>query len=72
MKLAYAVVFEWAGTNYSAYVHDLPGCTSTGKSFDEVQKDIQEAIEGHIVLMRDTGEPVPEPTTKVGSVEVAA
>ena len=40
----YLVIFEWAGSNYSAYVPDLPGCISTGKTLDETEQNIQEAI----------------------------
>ncbi|MBI1756528.1 MAG: type II toxin-antitoxin system HicB family antitoxin [Fimbriimonas ginsengisoli] len=69
---AYAVVYEWAGNNYSAYVPDLPGCVSTGKSLKGVERNIREAIEGHVKALRDFGEPIPEPKTKVGSIEVAA
>jgi predicted RNase H-like HicB family nuclease len=42
MKL---VIFEWAGSNYSAYVPDLLGCISTGKTLEDTEQNIQEAIE---------------------------
>ncbi|MGI8926680.1 MAG: type II toxin-antitoxin system HicB family antitoxin, partial [Tepidiformaceae bacterium] len=41
----YAVVFEDAGRNYSAYVPDLPGCISTGRTMEEVEQLLREAIE---------------------------
>ncbi len=44
----YAIVIEDAGSNYSAYVPDLPGCVSTGSSIDEVTANIREAIALHI------------------------
>ena len=34
----YLVIFEWAGSNYSAYVPDLPGCVSTGKTLDDAEE----------------------------------
>ena len=37
MKLTYAVVFEQTPNNYGAYVPDVPGCVSTGKTWDEMQ-----------------------------------
>jgi len=40
----YLVIFEWAGSNYSAYVPDLPGCISTGKTIEETELNIKEAI----------------------------
>lgn len=72
MMMEYAVVFEWAGENYSAYVPDLPGCVSSGKTLALVREGIKEAIAGHLAILAETGEPIPEPRTKVGTVEVAA
>ncbi|HMT11421.1 MAG TPA: type II toxin-antitoxin system HicB family antitoxin, partial [Ignavibacteria bacterium] len=34
----YLVVFEKTKTGYSAYVPDLPGCVSTGKSRKDIEK----------------------------------
>ena len=70
--VAYAVVIEWAETNYSAYVPDLPGCISTGRTVDEVLTNMQEAIELHLEGMAEDGEPIPAPRTRVAMVEVAA
>lgn len=54
---------EKAAANYSAYVPDLPGCVSTGRTIDEVKRNIQEAIEFHIQGLIEDGDPVPQPTT---------
>ena len=43
MKLQYAVVFERTPNNYCAYVPDLPGCISTGKTWTEMKEIVQEA-----------------------------
>lgn len=61
----YAVVFEKADNNWAAYVPDLPGCISTGKTLDDTKRNIREAIELHLEAMREVGEPVPEPSTEV-------
>ena len=66
-----AVVFEKAKRNYAAYVPDLPGCVSTGKSRDEVERDIKDAIEFHIDGLRVTGQPVPLPSAWVETIELA-
>ena len=34
----YLIVIEPGEHNYSAYVPDLPGCITTGRTFQEVQK----------------------------------
>jgi predicted RNase H-like HicB family nuclease len=61
MKLSYAVVFERLPNNYGAYVPDLPGCISTGDTWDEMQQMIREAIVFHIEGIMEDGEPVPVP-----------
>jgi predicted RNase H-like HicB family nuclease len=63
MSNPYLVVIEPGGTNYSAYVPDLPGCVSTGQTVEETIHNIKEAIEGHIEAMREDGDPIPAPTT---------
>ncbi len=70
MKKTYAVVIEKALGNYSAYVPDLPGCVSTGRTIDEVERNIREAIEFHLEGMREIGETIPEPTSIAREIEV--
>ena len=65
MRLRFAVVFERLPNNYGAYVPDLPGCISTGETWDEMQQMIREAISFHIEGMLEDGEPVPESRTSV-------
>ncbi len=68
----YAVVYERAKDNYAAYVPDLPGCISTGATLEETKRNIREAIQGHLEVMREYGDSIPEPTTQIEWVEVAA
>jgi predicted RNase H-like HicB family nuclease len=70
--MKYAVVFERAPKNWCAYVPDLPGCVSAGKTLEATRTLIAEAIQFHIEGMRLHGEVVPEPVTVVESVEVIA
>jgi predicted RNase H-like HicB family nuclease len=67
----YAVVLERAPQNWAAYVPDLPGCVTTGKSLDEAKHNIREAIELHLEAMEEVGEPIPEPSTEVEFVELS-
>ena len=69
--MRYAVVFEKSNTGYAAYVPDLPGCITTGRTLEQTEKLIQEAIEFHVEGMRLHGETVPEPTTATSYVEVS-
>jgi predicted RNase H-like HicB family nuclease len=66
----YAVVIERGPNNYSAYVPDLPGCVTTGKTIEEIQSNIREAIELHLEGMMEDGVPVPEGTSVAIEVEL--
>lgn len=70
--MRYAIVIEKGEGNYGAYVPDLPGCVATGQTIEETERSIQEAIEFHLEGMRADGLPIPEPSSRVEYVEVAA
>ena len=59
----YLVVYEKGKDGYSAYVPDLPGCTSAGQNREKIEKNIIEAIRLHIEVMEEEGIPIPEPTS---------
>ncbi len=65
----YAIVIESGKNNLSAYVPDLPGCVTTGRTVEEIERNIREAIELHLEGMREDGEAIPEPSTFVTYVE---
>jgi predicted RNase H-like HicB family nuclease len=71
MNRKYAVIFEQAETNWAAYVPDLPGCVSTGRTLEETELNVREAISGHLQTLREFGEPVPEPTSVAKEIEVS-
>ncbi len=70
--MRYAVVIEAAGTNFSAYVPDLPGCVATGSTPEETERQIREAIEFHLDGLRAENLPIPPASSRVDYVEVAA
>lgn len=70
--MRYAIVIEKAGSNFSAYVPDLPGCVATGSTLEETEQSIREAIAFHLEGLREDGAPVPPPSSRVNYVEVAA
>ena len=70
--IEYLVIFEKAGDNYSAYVPDLPGCITTGKTLDDTERNIRKAIDLYLDTLREEGKPIPQPTTKAKPVSVAA
>jgi predicted RNase H-like HicB family nuclease len=53
-----------------AYVPDLPGCITTGRTPEEIERYIREAIELHLEGLREEGEPIPEPHTTVAYVDL--
>ena len=68
----YLVIFERTGTGYSAYVPDLPGCITTGDTLEETRRNMEEAINGHLAVMREFGDPIPEPVSIAERVPVLA
>ncbi len=67
----YLVVVEKAEHNYAAYVPDLPGCVSTGKTIEQTLDNIREAITFHMEGMARGGDPLPPRyTVLAASVEV--
>lgn len=65
-------MIDKAGGNFSAYVPDLPGCVATGATLAEIEVAIREAIEFHLDGMREDGEPIPVPSSRVDYVDVGA
>ena len=68
----YLFVIENTATGFSAYSPDLPGCVATGATRDEVEREMQDAIEFHIEGLRLSGNPVPEPRSQAAYCEIAA
>lgn len=68
----YLVVIEKTGTGHSAYSTGLFGCIATGKTRDEVEREMQEAIELHLEGMAGNGDTIPQPQTCSRYVELAA
>ena len=68
----YTVIYEPGKRNWSAYVPDLPGCITTGRTLDETRDRMHEAIAGHIAVMREFGDPIPASTTLAERMQVPA
>jgi predicted RNase H-like HicB family nuclease len=69
--MKYLIIIEETATGYSAYSPDLPGCVSTGHTREEVERNMQEAIEFHVEGLQLAGYSVPEPSSSSAYVEVA-
>ncbi len=57
----YPAVVERAKDGFGVVFPDVPGCTSAGDTVEEALSNAAEALEGHIELLVEHGEPVPEP-----------
>jgi predicted RNase H-like HicB family nuclease len=68
----YLIVIEKTVSGFSAYSPDLPGCVSTGRSREEVEINMKEAIAFHLDGLREEGQPVPEPQSYSAYVELPA
>ena len=55
------VVVEQTPNNWSAYVPDVWGCLTTGKTWEEVKRNIVEALTGHFAVVHKHGEPILAP-----------
>lgn len=69
--MTYTVVFEKGPTSWGAYVPDLPGVITVGDSRQEVEILVQEAVTLHLEALRESGQPIPEPASFAGNVEVS-
>ncbi len=57
----FLIVIEKADGNYSAYSPDLPGCVATGKTRDQVTRNMYGAIEMHVRGLIEDKLPAPKP-----------
>lgn len=70
--MKYLIVIEKTSTGYSAYSPDLPGCIATATTWDEVQREMKDAIAFHLDGLRQEGMAIPEPQSTSSYVEVPA
>jgi predicted RNase H-like HicB family nuclease len=66
----YTVVLEQTPNNWCAYVPDVGGCISTGKTRAEVERNIREALALHFEALRADNVPIPAPGTWTAVVDV--
>ena len=68
----YTVIYEKADSNWGAYSPDVPRCMATGKTREEAEASFREALQFHIEDLKQENLPVPEPTSEVGHISIAA
>ena len=60
----FLIIVEETETGYSAFSPNVPGCGSTGQTKEEVERNIQEAIEFHLEGFK--GRRLPNPRADEG------
>jgi len=68
----YLVIVEETETGYSAFSPDLPGCIATGKTREEVEQTMLDAVQIHLDGMREDGDHIPAPHSYSTYLEVPA
>jgi predicted RNase H-like HicB family nuclease len=68
----FLIVVEDAGQNFSAYSPDLPGCVATGRTREDAEANMYEAIRLHIDGLKEDGLPVPSSIATAEYVTVEA
>ena len=67
----FLIVIEKTNGNYSAYCPDLPGCVATGKTQEETERNMHEAVQMHIEGMIEDKMAIPENVTLAEYIAVA-
>ncbi len=68
--MQYLTIIEKTATGYSSYSPDLLGCVSTGETYEEVERNMREAIEFHLEGLKLEGYEIPQPSTISTYIEV--
>ena len=61
MKYSIMIYFDPNDKIYVASVPELEGCMAHGETPEEAVREIQSACELQLEVMRENGEPIPEP-----------
>jgi len=68
----FLIVIEKTKNNFSAYSPDLPGCVATGKTREEVERNMHEAVEMHVQGLIEDKMPIPKSSAYAEYIAVPA
>ena len=68
----YLIVIEIAKGNYSVYSPDLPGCVATGKTREQAERNMHEAVEIHIQGLIEDKLPIPKGVASAEYIAIPA
>ena len=58
-----AIIHKDRDSDFGVSFPDFPGCITAGRTLDEAKEMAREALTGHIAVMRDGGDPIPDPSS---------
>lgn len=58
----YPAIIEQGIDSFGVYFPDLPGCVSAGRTVQEAALGAEEALQGHLAVMAEHGDPIPAPS----------
>ncbi len=70
--MRFLVIIEPTGTGFTARVPDLEGCVASGRTREQVERQIRAVIEFHFAELRARGAEPPRPSALPVVVEVLA
>jgi predicted RNase H-like HicB family nuclease len=70
--ISYVYVIERAEDgSYWAYLPDLPGCSTTADSPEEIEPKLRKAVALYLSYYHERGQPMPPAFARVGSLTAA-
>lgn len=68
----FLVIIEETESNFSAYSPDLPGCVATGKTREDTETNMYEAIQFHLQGLREDNMVIPRNSSSAEIMAIAA
>lgn len=59
----YPAIVERAGDGFSVFFPDLPGLASAGATDEEIVRNAEEALQGHLEVSAEHGDDIPAPSS---------
>ncbi len=58
-----AIIHKDPDSDFGVSFPDFPGCITAGRTLEEAKELAWEALRGHVAVMRDGGDPIPDPSS---------
>jgi predicted RNase H-like HicB family nuclease len=61
-SIYFPAIIERGEHGFGVFFPDLPGCTTAADTIQEAARAAEEALSGHLVVMAEYGDPIPDPS----------